>query len=397
MISDPVKETALNRNRLQIACSIVEGYDGSVPFHHYLSRFFAANKGFGSTDRRLYRSWCYAFFRIGKTLNGYDTLTRMAAANFIAGGHAGFPFASSTLPELTEKFTTSVEERVKIIAGLFPDFSIDDVFPIDSPLSNGIDIPEFTFAFFSQPDVFIRINQGAGYQVETELRNKGIAYSALSDSTLSFTSGVNLQELSAFRNRLFQVQDLSSQTAGTKIPVQKAQRWWDCCCGAGGKSLQMMDRCRDIQLTASDKRESIIEEFKKRLPQDQQKAVSLMVIDIEQDTIPFGEDCFDGILTDVPCTGSGTWRRTPEWLSFFDREQIEIYAARQKAILQKVIPHLRKGGTLAYITCSVFRAENEDVTGWAVSELNLRIQEQSVICRIENNSDSMFYAILEKL
>jgi len=61
------------------------------------------------------------------------------------------------------------------------------------------------------------------------------------------------------------------------------------------------------------------------------------------------------IVCDAPCTGSGTWSRTPENLFYFKPEIVEDFAQRQKQIVTNVIPYLQNEGLLFYITCSVFK------------------------------------------
>jgi 16S rRNA (cytosine967-C5)-methyltransferase len=397
LISDPAKDSALNRNRLQIACGIIDSYDGSEPFHHFLSRFFSANKGFGSTDRRLYRSWCYAYFRIGKALIHSGTMQRMAVGNYLVNGSSGFPFKHAGYPEFAQHDTQNLHERIKFLRSVLPEFSLQDLFPFSSELSAGIDSDQLLISLLKQPDVFIRVNSGCNHSVEEELKQRNISFSKLSDQTYALPASVSLQDMLSFRKHLFQVQDLSSQLVGSKIPANSDQRWWDCCSGAGGKSLQLLDKHPDIRLTCSDKRESIIAEFKKRLPDQKFRFLNFKVIDLENDMIPFGPDEFDGIVADVPCSGSGTWGRTPEWLSFFDESSFTAYVTRQRNILSKINPFLNKGGIITYLTCSVFKAENEEIAAWAERNLNLKIVEMSTISGIENCSDSMYYALLEKL
>jgi len=70
---------------------------------------------------------------------------------------------------------------------------------------------------------------------------------------------------------------------------------------------------------------------------------------------------FDLVLCDVPCSGSGTWRRTPDAKWRLDPERLAELTRVQLDILQEAAALVGPGGTLAYATCSLLRPENEDV------------------------------------
>jgi 16S rRNA (cytosine967-C5)-methyltransferase len=66
----------------------------------------------------------------------------------------------------------------------------------------------------------------------------------------------------------------------------------------------------------------------------------------------------DIVLIDAPCTGSGTWRRRPDAKWRLTQRQLDVRIAEQMAILDAAKDYVKPGGLLAYITCSVFDAEN---------------------------------------
>jgi 16S rRNA (cytosine967-C5)-methyltransferase len=106
---------------------------------------------------------------------------------------------------------------------------------------------------------------------------------------------------------------------------------------------------------------------------------------------------FDGIICDVPCTGSGTWARTPENCYFFDPATVSMYAARQKAILSNAVSYLKEDGRIIYITCSVFRAENEDVVENVADSCGMQVISYGLINGASIGADALFAAELRKV
>ncbi len=101
---------------------------------------------------------------------------------------------------------------------------------------------------------------------------------------------------------------------------------------------------------------------------------------------------FDGILLDAPCSGSGTWGRTPEMLFYFEKYKIENYVKLQKAFAGNVIKYLKPGKPLIYMTCSVFKAENEDVIHYIEENFPVKLEKMELIKGYNNRADSMFVA-----
>ena len=120
-------------------------------------------------------------------------------------------------------------------------------------------------------------------------------------------------------------------------------------------------------------------------------------IKIEKNILPETKDTpFPIVVCDAPCTGSGTWGRTPEQLYFFKKETIQLYAERQKKIVATAIPHLASGGLFFYITCSVFKAENEEVAAFIQSQFGLEQVHLELLKGWDKQADSMFVAVFKK-
>ena len=87
------------------------------------------------------------------------------------------------------------------------------------------------------------------------------------------------------------------------------------------------------------------------------------------------EGYFDIIVTDVPCSGEGMFRKDPKAVEDWSPEAVNLCAARQKRILADVWPALRTGGLLVYSTCTFEEAENDSNVEWTVSELGAEVKE----------------------
>jgi 16S rRNA (cytosine967-C5)-methyltransferase len=86
---------------------------------------------------------------------------------------------------------------------------------------------------------------------------------------------------------------------------------------------------------------------------------------------------YDIIICDAPCTGSGTWSRTPRATLFFQQPSIDSFAEKQKRIVDNAVCHLKKGGIFFYITCSVFKKENELLATYMEQQLQLELVQMN--------------------
>ena len=151
-----------------------------------------------------------------------------------------------------------------------------------------------------------------------------------------------------------------------------------------------------IELTVSDIRETILKNLHQRFKSAGIINYESFVTDLSlADNKTIKKD-FDLIICDAPCSGSGTWGRTPEQLVYFKRSTLQNYVDSQKKILSNAIPHLKRAGLLVYITCSVFEAENEGVVNFITESLNGKLLDMQLLKGYQQQSDSMFVAVFKK-
>ncbi|WP_140938188.1 RsmB/NOP family class I SAM-dependent RNA methyltransferase [Sphingobacterium lumbrici] len=372
----------------------LNGFSNTEPFARYLTRFFKENKQMGSSDRRMTSRFCYNYFRIGKAKADLPAIERLALAEYLCETHS--ELVVLVYPDLLATMGSSVTDKIKVLFEKF-NFQLGDVFPFSEYITENIEKEAFIASFFTQPNLFIRIKRGFEKEVKSELENVNFAFEEIGLQTLALPNGTKLQQLVRLEGK-YEVQDLSSQRTIQFIEALPNQSWWDACAASGGKALLFLDKYPKTHLLVSDIRMSILrnldERFQKaNIRQDYRKKV----IDLTKDTTSIlGNELFDGIILDAPCTGSGTWGRTPEMIQQFSVNQLAEFSDLQRNIAKHVVRHLKPGGVLTYITCSVFKEENENAVDYMVNELGLKLDRWEVIKGYEDKADSMFAARLIK-
>lgn len=158
----------------------------------------------------------------------------------------------------------------------------------------------------------------------------------------------------AFRSGLFEFQDASSQIAMGQLEIEPNSSVLDFCAGGGGKSLALANLF-DAKMTAHD----IDPRRMVDIPSRAERAGT--VIEVVNDLGDLEDRKFDYVLVDAPCSGSGTWRRTPDEKWRMSADRVKEYSQIQSEVLATSSAFLNEKGALIYATCSVFEQENEQV------------------------------------
>lgn len=168
-------------------------------------------------------------------------------------------------------------------------------------------------------------------------------------------------------------------------------------CGQWGKSLLAVDYLSEIHLIVSDIRLSILTQLKNRFKQAGVTNFQMQQLDLEKENGLPGSFLFDLVIADVPCTGSGTWGRTPEQRVFFSPDQLNYYATKQKRILDSLHHSVKLGGYILYCTCSVFQQENEEQVMVFAKKFGFEILKMQLFSGVNHQAGSMFGALLQKV
>jgi 16S rRNA (cytosine967-C5)-methyltransferase len=379
---------------LNTAQEILKKYAGEEPFSSFLKKYFKEHKQFGSRDRKQIAHLCYCFFRLGKSLRNYSIDESLAIAVYLCNTSSS-PVLEKINPQWNEQAELDVDWKINQIKKEY-DFKLEDIFPWGENFSDLLDCNSFVRSFFIQPQTFLRIRPGEEINVKQKLAVSNIPFHSVTDHCVAVAPATKLDEVIEL-NKEAVIQDLNSQQVLDPLikyiqGKNKIKTAWDCCAASGGKSILLKDHFPKLQLTVSDIRESILINLVKRLAQAGITGYKKMVADIAQAPLKLQQK-FDLIVCDAPCSGSGTWSRTPEQLYFFDENKIEYYSGLQKKIVSNVVKSLQTGGFLVYITCSVFKNENEEVAEFIQEQLSLQLINMEYLKGYHQKADSLFTAL----
>ncbi len=377
-------------SHLQTAVKVIETYKGDLPLAVFLKNFFSKDKKYGSKDRRSIAALCYAYYRVCKGLPGYDMQQKILAGVFLTN-QENSPILEALQPAWHALITQPLQQKLDTL-------KTTRFFPF-AELSESIDSGAFERSFLLQPKLFIRIRPNRIKNVEKKLHAAEIQYEQITEDCLAFENSTRIEDVLEL-NVDYVVQDYNSQqTIGLAkvFPTTATINVWDCCAASGGKSIMAVDVFKHVQLTVSDVRDTILANLQKRFKTAGIKNFHSFEADLSHATSVtnrFKSRPFDLVICDAPCTGSGTWSRTPEQLAFFNPAQIEQYSQLQKKIAGNVLEAIKKGGYLLYITCSVFKKENEDVVEFLREKYPVSLVKQEVLKGYDMRADSMFAALL---
>ena len=373
------------------AVKIIQTHEPGEPLVHQLKRFFAADKKFGSKDRKSIAALCYNFYRLGKALKHKTVEERIVIATFLCNSENN-AFLADVNAGLNEKIQLSLADKI-----LFLNIKEADIFPFENEL--GIDKENFALSFLQQPLFFLRIRPGKETAVLEKLTKNKIDFEEISTSCLALQQGFKTEQFFDL-NKEVVVQDRNSQLVFNYLQKQdvflkKDVEVWDCCAASGGKSILLYDVLHGhVQLHVSDVRANILNNLRNRFKEAGIKKYHAFTADLLQEDAVKTNNKFDLIICDAPCSGSGTWARTPEQLTFFTAEKIDEYAAMQFKIASTALKQLDDKGLFFYITCSVFKKENEMIVQLLQEKFHLQILQMEYFKGYETKSDTMFVAVL---
>ena len=330
-----------------------------------LKNFIRSNKYIGSKDRKLLYEITFNFLKkyfgllyICKIYNINCSVRNLALLNFCN------KYKHYNLEDLYQgKYSLKKKDEDFYIFNKAINFR-DEIKPkLPSWLEKKILIKtetekkSFYNSILTEPkfDIAVNILKYSRDKVKDQLKKHNIICSYTKNSTVGITvkNRIPNNTLIKIKSDMFEVQDEGSQLMTLLIGVETNMKILDMCAGKGTKTILMSNLLQsEGTITAYDK-------IKERLGVLKSRVKELKLKNINFDFDMKKNDQFDLVLCDVPCSGTGTWRRRPENIIWLKSEELEKLKLVQNNILLNASKLCKVGGKIVYITCSLLYDENE--------------------------------------
>lgn len=213
---------------------------------------------------------------------------------------------------------------------------------------------------------------------------------------IQFRERVALTSIPEFKEGLFEIQDEGSQLIANLVMSKPGEHFLDYCAGSGGKSLAIAPTMLGRgQIYLHDIRPNALQEARRRLRRaGVQNAQFLLPSHPRLAAI---KNKMDWVLADVPCSGSGTYRRNPDMKWKGCEKMLEEITFKQREIFANALEFVRPGGHIVYATCSLFARENQDQIQNFLEHFPIELVSKPFVILPESNGpDGFFGAVFKK-
>jgi 16S rRNA (cytosine967-C5)-methyltransferase len=201
-------------------------------------------------------------------------------------------------------------------------------------------------------------------QLEAMLEEAGVhvAEAPYVPESIAISGGTTFTELGAFKKGLFFVQDPAATLVTEYAAIPSGATVADLCAAPGGKAIELSKVAGSV--IASDRSFGRLQ----RLLANQQRLEMTSLFPFVGDARHPAITPVDAVLIDVPCTGTGTFRRHPDARWRLKISDFAVMSALQKTIIRAAANVVKAGGLLIYSTCSLEREENDEQVDQFLSE-----------------------------
>ncbi len=338
--------------RVQAAIEVLDQILEGAPAEKSLTGWARRSRFAGSKDRAAIRDHVFDALRqrnsaaqLGGGLTGRGLMIGVLRADEadLEAVFSGAPYAPAPLDETENPMPSG-------------DLPLDMPSWLVEPLreSLGVEFDETLLELRRRAPVFLRVNlaKSSVEAAQAALLEAGVKTKTvdLVATALEVTEGARrIRQAAPYLNGAVELQDAASQAMVAELPLAKGMKVLDYCAGGGGKTLAMAGQVsgRFYAHDAAPRRMADLPERAKRA------GAKVKLTETPERDAPY-----DLVLCDAPCSGSGTWRRTPDAKWRFTEDALAQLVETQAEILDQAQALVAEGGVLAYATCSFLTAEN---------------------------------------
>lgn len=387
-----------------------------------LETVFKKNKKWGSKDRKNFSEAFYDIikwklfieYKISKFEN--PTLPLVVTTYLVSLGYK-FENGPGYTDEISKAISSAVKNAISLNLNrnLNPNSKLEsEPENLDIPLHIKYSFPETLHKIVLQENLgleeyysnsqkiaplFVRANTHKIKRSELVKKFQEEKYSVVADQNLKsgikFLQKDNVFKSPLFKLGLFEVQDGGSQHISEFMQVEPGMTIVDACAGGGGKSLHLSNLTENKgRIISLDIYQWKLDELKTRARRNQCYNIETRCIENTK-VIKRLHSKADRVLLDVPCSGSGVFRRNPDSKYRLGPSALENLRDLQRKILSEYSLMTRPGGQCVYSTCSVFESENRKQIDWFLStSTNWTLEEEKTISVGENDYDGFYMARL---
>ena len=345
--------------RAAAAIEILGLWLSGQPAEAALTQWARGNRFAGSGDRAAIRDLVYAVLRCQRS---YAALGGALTARGLILGHCRAQGIDPAEYFTGLRYAPEALSEAELAAGRAPEgneaLDLPDWLEPILRADLGDDFEAVMQAQRARAPVFLRMNltKARAPEIIAALTAEQIEVfpHPLASTALEVTLNARkIAQTNSYQHGLVELQDAASQAMVEDLPLAPGMRVLDYCAGGGGKALAIAAR-EKVEVIAHD-----IDPARMRdLPVRAARAGTKIEILTPEALAREGVQPCDLVLVDAPCSGSGTWRRTPEAKWRLTPARLAELQAIQAEVLDQAAKRVRSGGHLAYMTCSLIAAEN---------------------------------------
>lgn len=356
------------------------------------------NRYAGSSDRVAIRDLVFDCLRRKRSLlvlGGSETGRGLVLGHVKLTGQSvedlfsGHGYAPATLSADEQMLPTELTDQPIAVQLDYPDW-------LEGQLAEslGAEMAATMGALRNRAKVFLRVNprKSTMAQAIDALGQQGILASSVSNANYALEVTENARKIAnsqTYLDGLVELQDAASQAVTECFDLPQSGRVLDYCAGGGGKVLAMA-AVSDADFFAFDAAPARMQDLPARAARSGSKITILRDVELAKHAP------YDLVFCDVPCSGSGAWRRAPASKWDLTPQRLTELQTIQADILRRAANLVAPGGQLVYATCSVLNSENQDQVSGFVANSPAFSHVNSWTFSPVSGADGMFASVFRR-